>query len=415
MGKKFLIAIIVLLLAFGLGYALARQGFDQDGQGQNKTPIGDSNPPPKVTDPIEEQIAAMSMAEKIGQLVIVGMDGYELDDSARSLITEYQVGGFILFKRNLKSAQQMVTLLNSLKSVNSVNKVPLFLSIDGEGGRIDRLPGEFIKIPTNRKIGRLGKIELSSQIGGIMGKTLKAIGFNMNFAPVLDIDSNPKNPVIGDRSFGATAEIVSSHGVAMMKGLQDEKVISVVKHFPGHGDTTVDSHIDLPSLSHDLDRLQSVELVPFGAAIQNNADGIMIAHILLRAIDPEYPSSLSYTIITKVLREQMKFEGVVFSDDLTMGAILDNYDIGEAAVRAISAGSDVVLVCHNSENAQKALLALEDAVKTGYISEERLEQSVYRILKLKEKYQLRDEPISEIDVAALNANARSLLSTYPNL
>lgn len=363
----------------------------------------------EIIDPIKEKIKDMSLEEKIGQLVIVGVDGYENDEHSKQLIEKYHVGGFILFKTNIQDSKQMLSLLNSLKESNSVNKTPLFLSIDEEGGRVSRMPDEFLKFPTNKKIGELNDSNLSFQIGSIIGEELKSFGLNMNFAPVLDINSNPKNPVIGDRSFGNDANIVSELGIQTMKGLKSQNIISVVKHFPGHGDTSVDSHIGLPKVNNDIDRLKSFELVPFSAAIENKVDAIMIAHILLPKIDAENPASFSKTIISDILRKDMNFDGVVITDDFTMGAIVKNYDIGEAALKSIQAGSDIVLVCHEFDKQETVINALKTAAETGKISLDRIDQSVYRILKLKQKFALSNETIeTTVDPKSINDKIKAL-------
>ncbi|MPN25095.1 Beta-hexosaminidase [bioreactor metagenome] len=234
----------------------------------------------------------------------------------------------------------------------------------------------------------------------------------MNFAPVLDVNSNPKNPVIGSRSFGSNPDIVSSLGVETMKGIQEENVIPVVKHFPGHGDTSVDSHVGLPTVNSDLDRLQNFELIPFAKAIENDADMVMIAHILLSKIDSENPSSMSKTIITDILRNNLKFDGVVITDEMTMGAIIKNYSLNEAAVKSVSAGTDIILVGHGYNNEIGVINALKSAVSKGEISQERIDESVYRILKLKEKYNLKDEIINSVDVNKINNKIKTLLDIY---
>ncbi|HEY5584807.1 MAG TPA: beta-N-acetylhexosaminidase [Ruminiclostridium sp.] len=359
-------------------------------------------------DPIKAQIEKMSLEEKVGQLVIVGVDGYKNDDHSAQMIKKHHVGGFILFKNNIQDTKQMLALLNSLKETNLDNKVPLFLSVDEEGGRVSRLPAEFLKFPTNKKIGELNDSYLSYQIGSIIGEELKSVGFNMDFAPVLDINSNPKNTVIGDRSFGSKVDLVSELGIQTMKGLQSKSIISVVKHFPGHGDTSVDSHIGLPTVNYDMDRLKSFELMPFAAAIENKVDAVMVAHILLPKIDPNNPASFSKTIISDILRADMGFDGVVLTDDFTMGAIIKNYDIGEAAVKSIQAGSDIVLVCHEFDKQEAVINALKNAAATGKISRDRLDQSVYRILKLKEKYSFSSETVKSVDPQSINNKIKKL-------
>lgn len=360
-------------------------------------------------DIIKEQVEKMTLDEKIGQMVIVGVDGYTSDGHSREMI-EYCVGGFILFKRNIRDASETLGLINSLKEMNQKNKIPLFIGIDEEGGRVTRMPGEFTRLPTAKKIGQVNSSGFSYQIGRVIAEELKAFGMNVNFAPVLDINSNPENPVIGDRAFGTEPETVSSMGIQVMKGLQSNGVISVIKHFPGHGDTSEDSHNVLPVVRHDLDRLKNFELIPFSRAIENDADAVMVAHILLPEIDKENPASLSKTIITDILRTDLMFNGVVITDDMTMGAIVEKYDIGDAAVKSINAGSDIVLVCHGYDRGIAVIKALKEAVEAGVINEDRINSSVYRILKLKQKYNLSDEKIKSIDVNNINSLINQVLS-----
>ncbi len=375
---------------------------DNEEPGNNSSSLDSDNS-------IEEQITKLSLEEKIGQLVIVGVDGYLSNENSRQLIEKYHVGGFILFKRNIQNSNQMLSLLNSLKETNAVNKLPLFLSIDEEGGRISRMPDEFLKLPSNQKIGERNNEFISYQVGTILGEQLKMYGFNMDFAPVLDIYSNPKNLVIGDRSFGSEPNIVTRLGIQTMMGLQSQDIISVVKHFPGHGDTSEDSHKRLPVVNSDLKRLKSFELIPFNAAIENNAEVIMIAHILLPKIDAENPASMSKTIISEVLRKNMNFNGVVITDDFTMGAIENNYDIGKAAVKSIQAGSDIVLVCHDFYKQESVIKAIQDAVLNGQISIERINQSVSRIMSLKQKYALSDMLVKTVDPQSINKRISQLL------
>jgi len=367
--------------------------------------------PKENIDPIKEKIAKMSIDEKIGQLVMVGFDGYEIDEATLDMMRMYRVGGFILFKRNIKSASQTLKLINSLKEENRANGIPLFIAVDEEGGRVSRMPDEFLKMPTSRAIGKVDSEEFAFGIGSVIGEQIKSLGFNMNFAPVLDIDSNPKNPVIGDRAFGSTSEIVSRLGTAVMIGMKSQ-VISTVKHFPGHGDTTVDSHVGLPVINHDMDRLKSFELVPFAKAIESGADAVMLAHILLLEIDEQNPASFSKAVITDILRNEMNFDGLVITDDMTMGAIAENYDIGEAAVKSVLAGADIVLVCHDNEKQVKVLKALKQSAIDGTIPESLLDEHVYRVLKLKQKYELRDEETESVDVSAINRKIRDLLDKY---
>ena len=424
--RKFLTIFIVIFLAAltaATGYATllySRNNHGTHGSGgkdtgvdtsyqNNTTPVNTTEESVQESDNFKEQLLGMSLDEKIGQLVIVGLDGYTTDEHARQMIEEYNVGGFILFKSNIKSSHQMLELLNSLKSINQASKVPLFLSVDEEGGRVSRLPGEFLNIPSNKIIGKLNNSSVSYKVGSIIGEELKAFGMNMNFAPVLDINSNPKNPVIGDRSFGTGPDLVSKLGVQTMQGLQSQNIIPVIKHFPGHGDTSTDSHVGLPRVNNDLKRLRSFELRPFADAIENGAEAVMVAHILLPKIDPENPASFSKTIISDILRRDMEFDGVVITDDFTMGAIVKNYNIGQAAVKSILAGSDIVLVCHDYEKQKAVISALKNATQSGLLPMKRIDQSVSRILRLKQEHGINDDPAKAIDPKFINDKIRALL------
>lgn len=361
---------------------------------------------------IEEQIKDMSLEEKIGQMVLVGLEGYVPDDHTISMIEDYHVSGFIFFGRNVKNAEQLLSLTNSLKTINSKNSIPIFLSADEEGGRVSRVPEEYTKLPASKVIGDINNPEFSYQVGSLLADSVKVLGLNMNNAPVLDINSNPQNPVIGDRSFGDNVEVVTNLGITTMKGIQEKGVIPVVKHFPGHGDTRVDSHVGLPSVVHSMERLQSFELVPFQEAIDNGADAVMIAHILMTEIDSENPSSLSKAVVTDLLRDVMGFNGVVMTDDLTMGAIRENIEVHEAAIQSVKAGVDIVLVCHGYDNEVAVLNALKRAADNGEITEERINDSVYRILELKSKYQLSDTTIPSVNVEKINRDITYILDKY---
>ncbi len=419
-NKKAYIGLLLLLtLAFaGCSSGLPEESSGSDGS-QSRESTAVMGPSREVTrepetepDPLEEQIRKMTLEEKIGQMVIVGLDGYEVDENAASMIREHLVGGFILFRTNVKSSGQLLALINALKKENSDNKVPLFLSVDEEGGRISRMPEDINKLPSNKESGEVNDRDFSYQIGGLLAQEIKAFGFNIDFAPVLDIFSNPKNTVIGDRAFGSDADIVSKLGIETMKGIREGGVIPVVKHFPGHGDTTVDSHVGLPSIDYDMDRLTGFELVPFKAAIDNQADAVMVAHILLSKIDAENPATMSEAIITGLLRNRLGFNGVVITDDMTMGAIVDNYDIGDAAVRSVNAGSDIVLVCHGNEKRLAVIDALIDAADNGTITEQRLNESVYRILKMKSKYGLKDDTVNPVDIEEINRKINAVLKDF---
>lgn len=366
-----------------------------------------------VTDAVEAVvqenliISEMTLKEKIGQMIFAGVKGTDFSNETKQLVSMDKIGGLIFYKNNLKDVNETTTLLNAIKKESEKEKFPLFLGVDQEGGRISRLPG-LSRLPTNKEIGKLNDPSYSYKIGIHLGEEMNAFGFNLDFAPVLDVNSNPKNPVIGDRSFGNDVDIVSELGIQTMKGIQSQNVISVVKHFPGHGDTAVDSHLELPIMEKSLEDLQKLELIPFKQAIEEGADVVMVAHILLSEIDPEFPSSMSHEIITGILRDRLQFDGVVMTDDMTMNAIIDNHEIGQAAVDAVKAGNDIVLIAHDYDNVLKAMEAIEKSVNDGEISEERINESVHRILALKEKYKLSNKEVTSVSIQRLNEAVKQL-------
>ncbi|KWX69701.1 beta-N-acetylhexosaminidase [Paenibacillus jilunlii] len=369
----------------------------------SQPPAAESSPAPfQAVDELTRKIAGMTLEEKIGQMLLVGIDGTTLEPEAKRMITEDKAGGIILYADNIKDLKGMVNLINALKKSNSANPAPLFMSVDQEGGKVSRMPKEYASIPSNGKVGRSNDTDAAGTMGKLLAREVLAAGFNMNFAPVLDINSNPDNPVIGDRSFGSSASIVSKLGVAEMNGIASEGVVPVVKHFPGHGDTAVDSHLDLPVVDKTAPQLAKLEWIPFQAAIKEQADAVMVAHILFPKIDPDSPASLSRMIIGDQLRGDMGYQGVVITDDLTMGAIMKHFDLGTAAIKTVNAGSDILLIAHGYENAQLARKALLQGVRGGMLDESRINESVYRILALKQKYRLTDKPVPVPDLTELN-------------
>ncbi|WP_334075798.1 MULTISPECIES: beta-N-acetylhexosaminidase [Paenibacillus] len=400
----------------GTRAASQRADAAQPGQPEATSPRPETQDPPEPepgpADAARELLKRMTTAEKIGQLILVGLEGTKTDEHTRAFIEDYHVGGFIFYKDNIKTSRQSLALFNQLKKDNAANPVPLFLSVDEEGGRVSRMPGDFGDIPSAAVIGGTEQVEASEAFYRLIGEELAGFGLNMDFAPVLDIHSNPANPVIGDRSFGSTAQRVSGMGVAAMNGLKAEGVIPVIKHFPGHGDTSVDSHLGLPVLSHDLNRLRELELLPFRDAIREGADVVMIAHLLLPKLDPKAPASFSEPIIHDLLRTELDFQGVVISDDLTMGAITQHYEIDEAAVRFIKAGGNIALVGHDPDRQQAVIRAIMRAVEQGEISGKMLDERVYPILQLKIKYGLTDRPAQGPDQKAVNAGIVEALRRY---
>jgi beta-N-acetylhexosaminidase len=328
---------------------------------------------------------------KIGQLFMVGFDGTAVSVDLAAFIKEYKPGGVILFSRNLESAEQIVELANELQRCSPHS--PLLISIDQEGGRVSRLPKEFTIFPPCDVLGRCNSSELAYAAAATIAKELRAVGINMNMSPVLDVNSNPANPVIGDRAFGTTPAPVCELGVATVGGLQDNRVVACGKHFPGHGDTTVDSHKELPVVTAPRERLEQIEFPPFRHAAAHGVATMMTAHVLYRALDDKLPATLSPTIIGKFLREELQYNGVVLTDDLEMHAIIDHYGVEDATVRSILAGCDMPLICKDRNREVAAIYALDKAVADGTITVERLEQSLARIARLKERFLFPYRPV----------------------
>ncbi|MGG3282546.1 beta-N-acetylhexosaminidase [Paenibacillus solani] len=332
--------------------------------------------------------ADLSLEQKVGQMFICGFNALTPDEHAKILIEQYQVGGICYFRRNVKTLPQLAELSESLQELASGSqKIPLLISIDQEGGMVARIDHEGIsRIPGNMALGAAGSEEDSYKVAQIGARELRSLGVNMNFAPCLDVNNNSRNPVIGVRSFAEDPKVVAALGTAAIKGYQEEGVSATAKHFPGHGDTSVDSHLGRASVPHDIERLRSVELYPFTQAIKDGVDAIMTAHVSFPAIEPsDLPATLSRSVLTGLLREEMGFEGLIVTDCLEMHAISKEYGIPEGAIRAIEAGADCVLVSHRLTEQTAAITAVIEAVKSGRLSMDLIDAAVERILALKER------------------------------
>jgi len=325
----------------------------------------------------------LTLEEKIGQLLVCGFDGLKPSDEIKGLIKDYNIGGVILFSRNIKDPAQTARLCNSLQEIS---KTPLFICVDQEGGKVSRLPKPFTQFAGNAAIGKSNSVKLAYAFGEITAKELKAVGINANFAPVLDVNTNPDNPIINERAFSNNPNSVSRFGLAVIAGLQDNGVIACCKHFPGHGDTSLDSHYQMPVVEHSIERLNEIELLPFKHAAENDVAAIMTAHVLYKGLDEKYPATLSKKIIHDLLRKEMGFKGLVITDDLEMKAISDNYAIGEAAIGALSAGADIILVCKDHERQKEVRDAVLRAVKDNIITEKRIDESIERIMAVKKHF-----------------------------
>ncbi len=319
-------------------------------------------------------------AAEIGGVFIVGIPGQRLDTGTQQVLERLHVGGVILFRRNVDTPAQIAELTAALHALPSR---PL-VAIDHEGGRVLRLGEPFTQFPPAAAVGRSGDAALAFRIGQAMAEELRAVGIDVNFAPVLDVHSNPANPVIGDRAFSSDPGVVSRCGIAMMRGLRAGGVIPCGKHFPGHGDTATDSHRELPVVRRSRVQLEQTELVPFRAAIAAGIPMLMTAHVLYLALDPTRPATVSRAILTDLLRTELCFDGVIVSDDLEMRAIADHQAIGAAAVAALRAGADALLVCQDLRSAEHAAQAVAQAVADGSVPTATVLAAVARLRQLQQ-------------------------------
>src|SRR5687768_13316793 len=321
----------------------------------------------------------------IGQLLIGSLPGVTITPEIRSLAREFSLGGVTLFARNIEAPEQVAEL--SIDTQTLASELPLWIAVDQEGGRVARLRKPFTEWPPMAVLGRSDSTELASRFAAALAAELKAVGITLDYAPVLDIHTNPKNPVIGDRALAEDAETVARLGAAIVRGLQDNGIAACGKHFPGHGDTSVDSHLELPLVEHPPDRIRRVECVPFREAIRADVAFIMTAHVLVPSLDEARPATLSPGIVQAILRDELGFNGVILSDDLEMKAIAKSYAVPDAAVEAVAAGCDGLLVCSGDVDVQAAALeALVHAVEDGRISYKRVEDALKRLRQAKERF-----------------------------
>jgi beta-N-acetylhexosaminidase len=317
-----------------------------------------------------------------GQVVVGGFEGKEAAPEVLGRVGRGWLGGLVLFSRNVGTPEEVADLNATLASAAPADQ-PILLAVDQEGGRVARLKSPLLTLPPMRTLGDIDDPALTDRVGRALGAELGAVGFNLDFTPVVDVDTNPRNPVIGDRAFGRDPRTVMRHAVALLEGLQATGVLACAKHFPGHGDTELDSHLALPRVRHDEKRLRSVELPPFYAAAGAGVASVMTAHVVYDALDPLVPATLSRPIVGGILRGEIGFEGIVFSDDLEMKAIVDGWGIGEAAVASIRAGCDMVLVCRSAERQEEARSAIARAATDDARFRDTLERAVLRSLRVR--------------------------------
>ena len=371
---------IVIIIVIGLAILVIniRNIFNDNEQViQDKQQIKQENL--TIDEKVDKTVESMSQTEKLGQMVMIGIQGTKVDDDSLYMLNQYHMGGVILFDRNMESPEQVKQLTSDLQA-QSNEKVPLFIGIDEEGGDVVRMAEKLTPPPSQKEIGATGDIEQAKTWAIKTAKSLKDIGINVNFAPVADVGSNDK------RSYSTDANTVIDFVRAATKGYQQENIIYSLKHFPGIGKGKVDSHVDSSSIDVTKEILMAEDILPFKTIIDENDPNdyfILVSHLKYPALDEEYPASLSSKIMIDLLRNELGYKGIIITDDMEMGAVANHNDFRSIGVNAVKAGADIVLVCHEYEHQQEVYLGLLDAVNSGEISQERIDESVKRIIKVK--------------------------------
>jgi len=356
---------------------------------------------------VNDIIDGLTLEEKIGQMFIVGFNGQTIPASTAANISTYKFGNYIYMIYNTTTPSGVVSLTTELQN-NIINQtgIPAFISIDQEGGIVEKFISGATHFLGNMALAATNDANNAYLVGSAVGVELRNYGINVDFAPVLDVNNNPSNPIIGIRSYSDNAVMVSEFSNQMINGLKSSNVIATAKHFPGHGDTDVDTHYGLPSITHDMDRLYEVELAPFISAIDNGIDAIMTTHIIFDAIDKVYPATLSNKVLTGLLRDELGFDGLIITDGMNMNAIKNNFGYGTAGVLAVQAGVDILTFTESTSASVDSYLGILNAVNSGTITEERIDDSVRRILLKKLQYGLFDNylPISNATTFDLSAH-----------
>lgn len=337
----------------------------------------------------------LTLEEQIGQLLMVGFPGTTPTPQLIKLIQQYHVGNIIFFSRNVQSARQLHELTSSLQEIarEAGQRQPLLIAIDQENGMVQRLGEDATIFPGNMALGAVGTEQSAYEVALAAGLELRALGVNLNLAPVVDVNNNPANPVIGVRSFGEDPRQVARLACAQIRGYQDAGVATCIKHFPGHGDTATDSHLAMPTVPYEMDRLENVELIPFKSGIAAGTDCVMTAHIYFPALmgATNLPATLSPAVIRQLLREQLGFQGVILTDCLEMNAVSETVGVGRGAVLAQQAGNDLILISHRYDRQLAGLEALKAAVQSGEIAPEAIREAAERVLALKRRLGEREQ------------------------
>jgi beta-N-acetylhexosaminidase len=334
--------------------------------------------------------------QKIGRLFMVGIPGPSLDEATEALIRDYNLGGIILFSRNIEDPTQISRLCRDIQSTAMKHHgAPLFLAVDQEGGRVARLREPFTIFPGNSAIGMDDRpVERAMEFGLITAREMKIVGLNMNFAPVVDVLRGVPEKHLAGRTFGEGADMVALLGRTVVRSLQENGIMAVVKHFPGLGRANIDPHFHLPRIEAEIEEISEINLPPFKAAIEEGVSAIMTSHAIYPALDPERPATLSADILTQLLRTEMGFDGLIITDDLEMGAIARHWGVAKGALASFEAGADILLICERQENLLESLTLIRSRLLRDEISFRRLDQSIERIMQARSRFLGHGEEIS---------------------
>lgn len=353
---------------------------------------------------MKEKLEQLTIEEKIGQMLMVGIDTNDAINKVDDLILKYKVGGILLYKKNYKDYDEMLELINYIKKLNTANKVPIFIGIDQEGGRVNRMPQEFKNIPAANKLANYKEEDLVEKAGEVTAQMLSKVGINLDFAPVLDIKRFDDKHAIGDRAFSNNKEDVAKYGIKYMKKLQEQKIVPVIKHFPGHGLTTKDTHFLLPTIKEKMSQIEKEDMLPFGEAIKDGADAIMVGHFHIKDMDNGLPITMSRKFILKYIRKKYRYRGLIITDDMRMKSVKLLYGKNRAVKKAFLAGYDIILMkCDNDE---KLIEKLIETTKKNPKQAIKINKSVERILKIKEKYNVNDEEIEKDEELVKDINSK---------
>ena len=349
-------------------------------------------------------IKELSLEEKIGQMIIIGLNTETSIKNLEEIIEKYKVGGVLLYKRNYhQNYEEMIEIVNKIKALNQKNKVPIFISIDQEGGRVNRTPKEFKNLPSaNKLVKKSGEEDFVKLSGKITGEILHKLGVNMDFAPVLDIKRFSDDHAIGDRAFSENIEEVSKYGLEYIQALQEKGIISIAKHFPGHGATKTDSHFRLPKIDEEIETLEKEDMQPFKKAMEHKVDGVLIGHLKIAKVTGKLTASMSRRFITKYIRKKYRYNGLVITDDVRMKGVRIRYGRNNAVKKAFLACNDIIIFKYDNDIGviDKIIqLAKEDKLKM-----KRINKSVTRILKVKEQYTLNNALIEKDEAFISNIN-----------